>query len=132
MHKNQGWEKDKMIVDVLHVEDHPLYLSIIKNEIERLGLSHSAVSSLRGLAEYLQKNSARAYIIDGRFPRTETEEPEFLFPEAIRMIRRKDNSARIIFMSDMDRIEVVAKEHNVPYISKGELDAQILADLLTK
>lgn len=121
-----------MPYDIMQIEDDTKIWDFYQSAAKSEGLSLMQVASLSALEMALQQDSAKAFLVDGRFPRQSGGEVLDLAEEAIAVIRRAYPQAFIILHANVHNAEQIASRSNVEYIGKERSLSEIMGAISRK
>jgi len=107
-----------MRYDIMQVDDDNMVRMMTEFQSKQLGQEYFGASCLNDFETALSEHSAEIYIVDGRFPEEDNENPEILAPRAVGLIRQHNQDPNIILYSSEGNIEEIAEELKIHYIKK--------------
>ena len=106
--------------DIMQVDDDVCMRNLVRNLSRRKELSYHGVGSLNSLEASLKGSSAKAYLVDGKFPSFEKGKEDMNAPGAFELIRAVNPEAYIMLYSSEKDGRKIADEHGVDFMSKTD------------
>jgi DNA-binding NtrC family response regulator len=113
--------------DLFHLDDSGIIRMAYECELEGSGFSVANGVVLSDLANYLESQRARAYLLDGNFPRFDDDTEDLLAFEAVEMIREKDPQAKIGIMTSQRDLEGRIESIKARFFDKNKTDPKDIA-----
>ncbi len=126
-------------IDSMPEYSHPLYYledskamrAAIVDQLSRSGVKNIATGeTLSDLETYLQTNRAKAYLLDGNFPKTNGEKAELNAFEAAGLIKMLDKTARIAIFSSENLLRFPTEKANMKFFHKGTAEIKDIVSWL--